>query len=53
MLILRYQCLDFQMALNEMCCINNHNNLAQKLKYMTDIHQNNIKLKKKQMVQSV
>ena len=29
-----------------MCFINNHNNVAQKLKEMTDIHPNKIKLEK-------
>ena len=41
------------MALNKMCCINKYDNVAQKLKYMRDIPQNNIKLEKKQMVQSL
>ena len=36
-----------------MCCINKYDNVAQKLKYMRDIPQNNIKLEKKQMVQSL
>ena len=53
--MLRCQCIDFQIAF-KMCHISNHNTVAQKLKQMTDIHQNKIKLDKKhrnkQMVQS-
>ena len=45
MLILRCQCRDFQMAFN-MCRINKHNNGAQKLKEMTDIHRNKIESEK-------
>ena len=44
--------MDFKMSR-----INNHNNVAQKLKYTTDIHGNKIELEKKhlnkQMVQSL
>ena len=39
MLILRCECLDFQMAF-KMCRINNHNDVAQKLKEMTDTCRN-------------
>ena len=56
MLILRCQCLDFKMA-SKICRINNHNDVAQKLKEMTDIHRNKIELEKKhlnkQIVQSM
>ena len=41
----RRQCQDFQMAF-KMCSINNHNNVAQKLKEMTDIHPNKIESEK-------
>ena len=34
------------MIFNRMSCKNNHNNVPQKLKYTTVIHQNNIKLEK-------
>ena len=36
---------NLQMAIH-MCCINNHNNGAQRVKEMTDIHQNKIELEK-------
>ena len=56
MLKLRCQCIGFHMAF-KMCHIKNHNNPAQKLKQMTDIHQNKIELDKnhlnKQMVESL
>ena len=56
MFILRCQCQDFQMAL-KMCRINNQNDVAQKLKEMTDSHRNKTELYKihlnKQMVQSM
>ena len=39
MLIPRCQCQNFQLAF-KMCCIYNHNTVAQKVKEMTDIHPN-------------
>ena len=41
MLISKFQCQDFLMAFKK-CCINIHNNVAQQLKEMTDIHPNKI-----------
>ena len=51
-LIPRCQFLDFQIAL-KMCRINNHNNVAQKLKEMSDIHQNKIELEKNIYIKTV
>ena len=54
MLMLRCQCIHFQMPF-KMCHIKNHNNVSQKLKKMTDIHQIEVEWDKKhlneQMVQ--
>ena len=56
MLMLKCHCIDFQMTF-KICHTSNHNNVAQNLKQMTDIHQNEIELDKKhlhkQMVQSL
>ena len=41
MLISKFQCKDFLMPFKK-CCINIHNNVAQQLKEMTDIHPNKI-----------
>ena len=51
-LIPRCQFLDFQIAF-KMCRINNHNNVAQKLKEMSDIHQNKIELEKNIYIKTV
>ena len=48
MLIPRCQCQDFQLAF-KMCCINNHNNVAQKLKEMTNIHSSKIESREKHL----
>ena len=45
MLIPRCPCRDFHMAF-KMCCINNHNNVAQKLKETTYIDLSKIELEK-------
>ena len=45
MLIPRRQCQDFQTVF-KICCISNHNNMAQKLKEMIDIHPNKIESEK-------
>ena len=54
--VLRCQCQDIQMVF-KMCRINNQNDVAQKLKEMTDSHRNKIALEKKhlnkQMIQSM
>ena len=52
----RCQCVDFQIAF-KVFRTNNHNNVSQKLKETTDIHQNKIELEKihlnKQMIQNL
>ena len=44
------ECLDFQMAF-KICCINNHNDVAQKLKEMTHNHRDEIESEKKHLNQ--
>ena len=51
-LIPRCQFLDFQITF-KMCRIKNHNNVAQKLKEMRDIHQNKIELEKNIYIKTV
>ena len=46
MLIPTRQCQDFQIVVTKMCRIRNHNNVAQKLRKMKNIHRNKIYLKK-------
>lgn len=51
-LIPRCQFLDFEIAF-KMCRIKNHNNVAQKLKEMRDIHQSKIELEKNIYIKTV